>query len=159
MQASPRLDPVSRGGHSASIVRERLRRDQTMRHYATTAALADQTEDDFFGSPSPTLVEHDVLSPNEQMRQATQIAHSFRDHYLAEVEYYHDCQVTVVTIKPASARRSGPSQEIWVDAAGNTTVRQCAQPGTRGVGRRPWFWIASAMLMALGGVLVLGVLI
>jgi hypothetical protein len=60
------------------------------------------------------------LSPTEQCHQVLQIASSFKHHYLAQIDYHDDCQLTIALVKPVDLRRT--AHEIWVDAAGNVSV-------------------------------------
>lgn len=102
MTASKFLPP------SAAVVRDRLQRDQVMRlHPGTTCLL-----------------------PSEQHRQAVQIARCFEHHYLAEVTYLDDCQMTVALVKPIHTRQ--PAYEIWVDSAGSVRVFHRDTPSAPG---------------------------
>jgi hypothetical protein len=87
---------------SAGMVRDRLLLDTTMRHHERTLHAVH-------------------LSPTEQCRQVLQIARSFKHHYLAQIDYHDDYQLTIALVKPVDLRRA--AHEIWVDAAGNVSVR------------------------------------
>jgi hypothetical protein len=92
---------------SAAAVRNRLLHDRTMRHHELDLPLT-------------------YLTPAEQHRQVLQVARSFKHHYLAQIEYHDDCQLTIALVKPADLRRA--AHEIWVDAAGNVSVHRGDMP-------------------------------
>ena len=87
---------------SAATVRNRLLHDRTMRHH----------------EPDPPTT---CLTPAEQHRQILQVARSFKFHYLAQIDYHDDRQLTIALVKPVDLRRA--AHEIWVDAAGNISVQ------------------------------------
>jgi hypothetical protein len=99
MLRSRRMGSAKMPPYSAATVRSRLLRDKTMRNNLDVAMC---------------------LSPAEQHRQAVKITHGFRHHYLAEITYLDDCQMTVAVIRSVNARH--PAHEIWVDATGNVSV-------------------------------------
>jgi hypothetical protein len=100
MLRSRRMDSARTTPCTAATVRSRLLRDKTMRNHLDGAAC---------------------LSPAEQLRQAVQITHGFKHHYLAEIAYLDACRMTVAVVRPVDTRR--PAHEIWVDDIGNVSVR------------------------------------
>jgi hypothetical protein len=94
---------------SAATVRNRLLHDRTMRHH----------------EPDPPTT---CRTPAEQHRQILQVARSFKFHYLAQIDYHDDRQLTIALVKPADLRRA--AHEIWVDAAGNVSVHHRNMPTT-----------------------------
>jgi hypothetical protein len=108
MLRSRRIQSSQSPAPSAAMVRDRLLLDKTMRHHEQNLHVIS-------------------LSPIEQHRQVLQIARSFKHHYLAQIDYHDDRQLTIALVKPANLRRA--AHEIWVDAAGNVSVhRRDSQP-------------------------------
>jgi hypothetical protein len=121
--------------YSAATVRSRLLHDNTMRHSLGVAMC---------------------LSPAEQHRQAVRITHGFKHHYLAEITYLDDCQMTVAVIRSVNMRH--PAHEIWVDATGNVSVHhQDTRPMRHRLSSR--FFIIPGILSVTLGILFLASLI
>ncbi len=128
MLRSRRIDSSHSPAHTAATVRNRLLRDTTMRHHERCLNTA-------------------CLSPVEQHRQALQIARSFKHHYLAQIIYHDDYQMTTALVKPADRRR--PAHEIWVDATGNVSVHhQDIRSASQHLSRRVLF-VLSIVLVCL----------
>jgi hypothetical protein len=98
------------------------------------------------------------LSPLDQKRQAIQIAQSFRSHYLAEITYHDDRQMTVAILKPTQIRRHALDVPhlIHIDAAGNVSVSCSERPQdparTLTIG---WVLLAISVALILLGALLL----
>ena len=100
MITSPRATLSASG--SAITARERLLQDKIVR-----------------------AIDNRLLSSSEQNRQALGAARSFRNHYLSEIAFIPEDNITVAVVRPSAAQKD-TSYAITVDATGNTNVEPIA---------------------------------
>ncbi len=125
------LRQLRRGGtkHSATIARERLLKDRTLRRNRFQTSLHAST------SPSPSpQPDHEEkhpsgenisrLSPRAQKWRIISIAQRFRGHYLAELAYNDLRNATTAIIRPYLVHvQAGEAPfEIRVNSQGHTTI-------------------------------------
>jgi hypothetical protein len=126
------LRRVGQSNSSSKVARQRLLCDPTLRRNQT-----------------PVMRETDGLSPDEQLFQAAEIARGFPGHYLADVSYIAERQITVAIAKPIRPNKYQYPTEIWIDPIGNTSIRRIETPNPADkTGRR-------LTLLALGGLTLL----
>lgn len=152
---------------SAASARERLLSDGAMRasrvrrattaHQSTLQSIpASRGVQDAAGS---VTLPGTMLPPQEQRRRLIRIAASYRDHYLAAVEFVAERNMTVGTIKPVRSAPGGPgpAREICIDGRGNVSIspapRRAAPPSALPLGRLA-LWLA-ALLAVVGAAVYL----
>jgi hypothetical protein len=121
MITSPRATLSASG--SAIIARERLLQDKTVRQPSIRQADSGPPPSfaAAFWAPQPNATDNGLLSSSEQKQQALSVARSFRDHYLSEIAFFPEDNITVAVVRP-SATQKDTSYAITVDATGNTSV-------------------------------------
>jgi hypothetical protein len=131
------LQRVDRGkfqNNTASMARNRLMGDPVMRRNRAVAApsLPPSPVTKAFPALAPTnlVVEprHDSrqrLTASEQRTQVLVIARNFANHYLAEIKFLADRNITVALVQPSPCAnpRKNPPHRISVDAHGNAEVK------------------------------------
>jgi hypothetical protein len=168
MFSSQLIDLAASRSRTATTARERLLRDREMRcnrgPLTGTSPLPAPAVTETFSAldtrPACSVAwSFHHLSPLDQTRQAIRIAQSFKSHYLAEITYHDDCQMTIAVLRPTQIRHHSLDvpHEIRVDAAGNVSV-SCYEP-TQIPARTPavgWVLLAiGALLIVLGALLLL----
>ena len=136
MFSSQPIDLATSRSPSAAAARERLLHDSQMRRNRVSLTEISPLPAPAITETFPALAARAAfspgwsfhrLSPLDQKRQAIQIAQSFKGHYLAEVTYHHDRQMTVAILRPIQIRHHtlDVPHEIRVDAVGNVGVFCC----------------------------------
>jgi hypothetical protein len=120
----------------ASLARERLLRDRTLRRNrrpdATLQPLAipSITTTFAFLAAEPCAAEA-RLTPAAQSLQAVQVARGFRGHYLAKMEYNQEDHTAIARLRSKHDHSGCADQKITVDAQGNVNVQRCGAGGWR----------------------------
>jgi hypothetical protein len=129
MITSPRATLSASG--SAIIARERLLQDPTVRQPSIHQADPGppQPSSAAFWTPHPNAMDNGLLSSSEQKQQALSVARSFRDHYLSEIAFFPEDNITLAVVRPSAAQKD-TSYAITVDATGNTNVEPVPGQGT-----------------------------
>jgi hypothetical protein len=166
MFSSQPVNLASASRCTAATARERLLRDREMRRNRGPSPGAAPLPAPPVTETFPALAVRPALSaawsfhhlsPLDQKRQAIQIAQSFRSHYLAEIAYHDDRQMTVAILRPIQIRHHtlDVPHKICVDAAGNVGVF-CSEPSQVPARTLAIGWVLLAISVSL---IVLGALI
>lgn len=124
---------------AASLARERLLRDRTMRRNRPPdpafqpLAVPSITTTFAFLAAEPCVAEP-RLTPAAQHLQAVQVARGFRGHYVSEIKYDAKARIAIARLRSKHDHRGQADQEITVDAQGNVNVQRCG-PGRWGGAR------------------------
>ncbi|HVO69532.1 MAG TPA: hypothetical protein VMT24_05775 [Aggregatilineaceae bacterium] len=167
MYSSRPVNLVPASNRTAATARARLLRDTEMRRNKAPSTEATPLPAPPITETFPAQAVRSALSaawsfhhltPLDQKRQAIQIAQSYGSHYLAEISYHDDRQMTVAILKPAQIRRHALDvpHMIYVDSAGNVNVFSSAQsPVPARIFAIGWVLLAISVSLILAGALVL----